>query len=299
MLGALAAMLVGQPHADPGRAQQRLRRAPAAGLRPDRSPRPGRGRRRGGGTAVGVDVPRAPRVRSRPYGSGRAFVQPQPKGVIGNIVPWNFPFDLSVGPLVQISPPATARDQALEYAQTARSSCANGPRHVRPPTARRGRRRPGAGRAFTRLPFDHLVFTGAPRSARSSRRPARSSCPSRWSSAASPRRSSPRTASTAADRILTRKASTTGRCASRPITARPALQARRVRSPGGGRENDPRLEMRIRHSTGMISTATSSAPDVETRSRAAPTCAAEPAGDFDPPSRQLPVLVLDPTEEIS
>ncbi len=31
------------------------------------------------------------------YGSGRAFVQPQPKGVIGNIVPWNFPFDLSVG----------------------------------------------------------------------------------------------------------------------------------------------------------------------------------------------------------
>src|ERR1700732_4420813 len=24
------------------------------------------------------------------YGSGRAFVQPQPKGVVGNIVPWNF-----------------------------------------------------------------------------------------------------------------------------------------------------------------------------------------------------------------
>ena len=30
------------------------------------------------------------------YGSGRAFVQPQPKGVVGNISPWNFPFDLSV-----------------------------------------------------------------------------------------------------------------------------------------------------------------------------------------------------------
>jgi coniferyl-aldehyde dehydrogenase len=25
------------------------------------------------------------------FGSGRAEVQPQPKGVIGNIVPWNFP----------------------------------------------------------------------------------------------------------------------------------------------------------------------------------------------------------------
>ena len=28
------------------------------------------------------------------YGTGRAFVQPQPKGVVGNISPWNFPFDL-------------------------------------------------------------------------------------------------------------------------------------------------------------------------------------------------------------
>src|SRR6188474_1873940 len=27
------------------------------------------------------------------FGSGRAFVQPQPKGVMGNISPWNFPFD--------------------------------------------------------------------------------------------------------------------------------------------------------------------------------------------------------------
>ena len=36
------------------------------------------------------------------FGSGRAYVQPQPKGVIGNIVPWNFPFDLSVGPLVEM-----------------------------------------------------------------------------------------------------------------------------------------------------------------------------------------------------
>ena len=36
------------------------------------------------------------------FGSGRAFVQPQPKGVVGNISPWNFPFDLSVGPLVEM-----------------------------------------------------------------------------------------------------------------------------------------------------------------------------------------------------
>jgi hypothetical protein len=29
------------------------------------------------------------------YGSGHAFLQPQPKGVVGNIAPWNFPFDIS------------------------------------------------------------------------------------------------------------------------------------------------------------------------------------------------------------
>ncbi len=32
----------------------------------------------------------------------RPGVRYQPKGVVGNIVPWNFPFDLSVGPLVEM-----------------------------------------------------------------------------------------------------------------------------------------------------------------------------------------------------
>ena len=36
------------------------------------------------------------------HGSAQAFVQYQPKGVVGNIVPWNFPFDLSVGPLTEM-----------------------------------------------------------------------------------------------------------------------------------------------------------------------------------------------------
>ena len=35
-------------------------------------------------------------------GSSQAYVQSQPKGVIGNMVPWNFPFDLSVGPLAEM-----------------------------------------------------------------------------------------------------------------------------------------------------------------------------------------------------
>lgn len=36
------------------------------------------------------------------FGTAQAYVRCQPKGVIGNIVPWNFPFDLSVGPLIEM-----------------------------------------------------------------------------------------------------------------------------------------------------------------------------------------------------
>ena len=36
------------------------------------------------------------------HGSARASVSYQPKGVVGNISPWNFPFDLSLGPLVDM-----------------------------------------------------------------------------------------------------------------------------------------------------------------------------------------------------
>jgi coniferyl-aldehyde dehydrogenase len=36
------------------------------------------------------------------YGTARASIRQQPKGVIGNIVPWNFPFDIGLGPLVEM-----------------------------------------------------------------------------------------------------------------------------------------------------------------------------------------------------
>jgi coniferyl-aldehyde dehydrogenase len=36
------------------------------------------------------------------YGSGHAVMRREPKGVIGNIVPWNFPFDLSLGPMIDM-----------------------------------------------------------------------------------------------------------------------------------------------------------------------------------------------------
>ncbi|MFV0477081.1 MAG: aldehyde dehydrogenase family protein [Parahaliea sp.] len=36
------------------------------------------------------------------YGSSSAYIRHQPKGVIGNLSAWNFPFDISVGPLVDM-----------------------------------------------------------------------------------------------------------------------------------------------------------------------------------------------------
>ena len=36
------------------------------------------------------------------YGSSKAYIEFQPKGVIGNMPAWNFPVDLSVGPLVEM-----------------------------------------------------------------------------------------------------------------------------------------------------------------------------------------------------
>ena len=36
------------------------------------------------------------------FGTGRAEMRLEPKGVVGNMVPWNFPYDLSLGPLVDM-----------------------------------------------------------------------------------------------------------------------------------------------------------------------------------------------------
>ncbi|MDD0843481.1 aldehyde dehydrogenase family protein [Pseudomonas sp. Gutcm_11s] len=36
------------------------------------------------------------------YGSGKAMVVAQPKGVVGNMAPWNFPFDIGIGPAVEM-----------------------------------------------------------------------------------------------------------------------------------------------------------------------------------------------------
>jgi coniferyl-aldehyde dehydrogenase len=98
------------------------------------------------------------------YGSGRAFVQPQPKGVVGNIVPWNFPFDLSVGPLVEM---LAAGNRVVIKPSEYTPACAELLREMVHATFERDRVDVMVGglelaRAFTRVRWDHLLYTGSP-----------------------------------------------------------------------------------------------------------------------------------------
>jgi coniferyl-aldehyde dehydrogenase len=98
------------------------------------------------------------------YGSGRAYVQPQPKGVVGNIVPWNFPFDLSVGPLIEM---LAAGNRVIIKPSDYTPASAQALREMVHATFDRDRVDVVVGgielaRAFTHVRWDHLLYTGSP-----------------------------------------------------------------------------------------------------------------------------------------
>jgi coniferyl-aldehyde dehydrogenase len=98
------------------------------------------------------------------FGSGRAYVQPQPKGVIGNIVPWNFPFDLSVGPLVEM---LAAGNRVVIKPSEYTPACGALLQQMVRSTFDPERVDVVVGglelaRAFTRVRWDHLLYTGSP-----------------------------------------------------------------------------------------------------------------------------------------
>ena len=98
------------------------------------------------------------------YGTARAGVRYQPKGVIGNIVPWNFPFDLSVGPLVEMLAAGNRVDhQAIRlHPGLRRAAQADDRRDVRRGPGRGVGRRADAGQGVPDLRWDHLLYTGSP-----------------------------------------------------------------------------------------------------------------------------------------
>jgi coniferyl-aldehyde dehydrogenase len=98
------------------------------------------------------------------FGSGRAFVQPQPKGVVGNISPWNFPFDLSVGPLVEM---LAAGNRVVLKPSEYTPACSEVLRDMIRSTFDGDRVDVAVGglelaKAFTRVRWDHLLYTGSP-----------------------------------------------------------------------------------------------------------------------------------------
>ena len=87
----------------------------------------------------------------------------QPLGVVGVIVPWNFPLFLSIGPLTSIF---AAGNRAMvkmseNSAHLARLLMQLSPKYFPPNKLMFFEDGGGRGPAFSALPFDHLLFTGS------------------------------------------------------------------------------------------------------------------------------------------
>jgi coniferyl-aldehyde dehydrogenase len=97
------------------------------------------------------------------YGFGSAKVIPQPLGVVGVIVPWNFPINLSLVPLTYV---LAAGNRAMvkmseNSRHLARFVIERVPAYFPPEKLQFFDETGGVGIAFSRLPFDHLMFTGS------------------------------------------------------------------------------------------------------------------------------------------
>src|SRR3954452_24631047 len=98
------------------------------------------------------------------YGAGKGWVLPQPKGGVGNIVPWNFPFDLSVGPLVEM---LASGNRVVIKPSEYTPACAEVLCDMVRSTFDRDRVDVVVGglelaKAFTNVRWDHLLYTGSP-----------------------------------------------------------------------------------------------------------------------------------------
>jgi coniferyl-aldehyde dehydrogenase len=90
-------------------------------------------------------------------------VLPQPLGVVGVIVPWNFPLNLSLVPLTYIF--AAGNRAMVKMSENSRHLAAllieRMPAYFPPEKLQFFDETGGVGVAFSALPFDHLLFTGS------------------------------------------------------------------------------------------------------------------------------------------
>jgi coniferyl-aldehyde dehydrogenase len=89
---------------------------------------------------------------------------PQPLGVVGVIVPWNFPINLSLIPLVYAF--ASGNRALVKMSENSRHLAAlfieRLPTYFPPEKLRVFDETGGVGVEFSKLPFDHLLFTARP-----------------------------------------------------------------------------------------------------------------------------------------
>jgi coniferyl-aldehyde dehydrogenase len=102
-------------------------------------------------------------VDLRNFFGARNRVIPQPLGVVGVIVPWNFPLNLSMMPLTYIF--AAGNRAMVKMSENsrhlARLLVERMPAYFPPEKLQFFDETGGVGVAFSRLPFDHLLFTGS------------------------------------------------------------------------------------------------------------------------------------------
>jgi coniferyl-aldehyde dehydrogenase len=107
--------------------------------------------------------PRRRHIDMLMYPGASNRVIPQPLGVVGVIVPWNFPLNLSIGPLATIF--AAGNRAMVKMSENSRQLAALlmeiSPRYFPETKLRFFDDGGGRGPAFSSLPFDHLLFTGS------------------------------------------------------------------------------------------------------------------------------------------
>ena len=97
------------------------------------------------------------------YGFASNEVIPQPLGVVGVIVPWNFPLLLTIVPLANIF--AAGNRAMVKMSENSRHLCAllaqQAPNYFPPEKLRFFDETGGVGIEFSKIPFDHIIFTGS------------------------------------------------------------------------------------------------------------------------------------------
>lgn len=97
-------------------------------------------------------------------GSASAYVRHEPKGVIGNIVPWNFPFDIGFGPLTEM---LAAGNRVIVKPSEFTPACGELSAEMvkamfDPAVVHVVLGGMELSKAFSSTPFDHLLYTGSP-----------------------------------------------------------------------------------------------------------------------------------------